>query len=200
MPSRGPRGVQQHRRRAAAAAEEPRHHRQPATARSSAAGCGACPGPTNDVSRVTPSRSGRPGWPLSTQSRYVVRAASTQRQRVPRDGVRSGHHHPRVVGQGGEGAGEVHALIPPDTSGIRARPEVADHPLATADRVRGRTDLGAHPPPAGSTRLAPFSGGLMKTSFLPAGVALATCAAGLLIPFGAAYAAPKTGHRRHRPR
>jgi hypothetical protein len=31
----------------------------------------------------------------------------------------------------------------------------------------------------------------MKTSFLPAGVALATCAAGLLIPFGAATAAPK---------
>ena len=30
----------------------------------------------------------------------------------------------------------------------------------------------------------------MKTSFLPAGVALATCAAGLLIPFGAATAAP----------
>jgi hypothetical protein len=23
------------------------------------------PGPTNDVSSVTPSRSGRPGWPLS---------------------------------------------------------------------------------------------------------------------------------------
>ncbi|GAA1792700.1 hypothetical protein GCM10009795_042930 [Nocardioides hankookensis] len=32
----------------------------------------------------------------------------------------------------------------------------------------------------------------MKTSILPAGVALATCAAGLLIPFGAATAAPKT--------
>ncbi|GAA4694849.1 choice-of-anchor J domain-containing protein [Nocardioides conyzicola] len=32
----------------------------------------------------------------------------------------------------------------------------------------------------------------MKTSFLPAGVALATCAAGLLIPFGAATAAPRT--------
>jgi immune inhibitor InhA-like protein len=31
----------------------------------------------------------------------------------------------------------------------------------------------------------------MKTSFLPAGVALATCAAGLLIPFGAASAVPK---------
>jgi hypothetical protein len=42
----------------------------------------------------------------------------------------------------------------------------------------------------------------MKTSFLPAGVALATCAAGLLIPFGAADAAPRTAaapSRTHGP-
>ena len=39
----------------------------------------------------------------------------------------------------------------------------------------------------------------MKTSFLPAGVALATCAAGLLIPFGPPTAAPSGRHRSSTP-
>ena len=40
----------------------------------------------------------------------------------------------------------------------------------------------------------------MKTSFLPAGVALATCAAGLLIPFGVRDGGAADGHRRATPR
>ena len=65
------------------------------------------PGPTNDVSCTTPSRSGMPGWALRTLSRYGGQCLVDGGQQLQGRRHVPGRDHARVGRDVGEQGGQV---------------------------------------------------------------------------------------------